>query len=231
MTFTELLYDTRRLVLGDGTSTVYSTTDITYSINRALEHISSVIREAQGRWQWDDTNQTDFPIATTGLVTDQQDYSLDGTSHFRIERVEVKDSAGAWTKLLPIDQADVYNQSLTDLLKTSGRPQYYDKEGNSLILYPKPSYTQTASLKLYFERGPSYFSTSDTSKTPGFNPLYHRLLSLYAAHDYAFLNVMKDLDKNLIGEIAVMESALTTSYALRDMDDRTQLKTRQYNYR
>lgn len=196
--------------------------------NRALERITVLIREAQGRWQWEDGNNTDFPIATAALVADQQDYALDGTSHFRIERVEVQDSAGNWTKLTPFDQVDIYDQALTDFLADTGLPQYYDKLGNSLFLYPTPDYSQAASLKLYFERGPSYFLSSDTIKTPGFNPLFHRLIPMWASYDY---DHTRDGAKELREEIAVMESDLTEFYARRDRDEHTRLTALRINAR
>lgn len=237
MTFSELCYDARRLVTDDGTSTAYSTTDLTYSINRALEKVTSLIREAQGRWQFDDSNDTDFPIATTALVASQQDYALDGTSHFRIERVELKSTSGNWSKLIPFDQIDVYNQPISGLLTTPGNPAYYDKIGNSLFLYPAPNYAQAASLKLYFERGPAYFLTTDTIKTPGFNPLYHRYLSLVAAHDYALIHelpvqggiIRGGFKTGLVAQISDMEDDIATYYSLRDVDDRPRLKARTYN--
>jgi hypothetical protein len=227
MTFTDLVDDARRLVQADSVS--YTIGDLTASINRAFERVVSLIRQAEGRWQWDDSNNTDFPRATADITADQQDYELDPT-HYGIERVEVKDEDGAWHKLSPIDQADIYNQSMIDLLKTAGAPMYYDKVGNSILLYPKPSYTQTASLCVFHQRGPSYFTTSDTTKSPGFNPLYHRLLSLWSGYDYAFINQLTSKD-NLYNAILVMEEELKESYARRDKDEHIRLRPRVGNYR
>lgn len=227
MTFTQILAQARRLVGGD--SDTYSTADITVSANNALDRVVSLIRDAEGRWQWDDSNNTDFPIATASLVADQQDYALDPT-HYRIQRIEVMDEDGNWNLLSSIDEADVYNQSLTDFLKTAGNPKFYDKVGNSIFLYPKPSYSQSASLKVFYERGPSYFTTSDTTKTPGFNPMFHDLVALWAGYDYAFINQMKikaDLEK----EIAKKEDKLIDYYSLRNRDEHIRLVSRPKNYR
>src|ERR1035437_6607564 len=75
-------------------------------INEALNRIVNLIMTADGRWQYDDTNNTDFPIATTSLSTtlgsEQQDYSFDITM-LRILRIEVMDNTGAFRKLTPID--------------------------------------------------------------------------------------------------------------------------------
>ena len=46
---------------------------------------------ADDRWQFDDTNHTDYPIATTNLVANQRTHVL-SVSHLRITRVEIKTS-------------------------------------------------------------------------------------------------------------------------------------------
>ena len=229
-----LIQDCEHLVFADDYGAISSDENrlatFINGLNRALEKVTVKIREAEGRWQWHDTNYSTFAIATADLVTDQPDYSLDATSHFRIERVEVKDTAGNWTKLMPIDQADLYDQSLTDFAATSGVPQYYDKVGNHLFLYPKASYSQEESLKLFFEKGPSYFTTTDPTKIPGFNPLFHRLLSLHASFDYAGANSEAN-SQDLLLKITAMEADLETYYAKRDKDEHTRLSARKLNYR
>lgn len=227
MTFTEILAEARRLVKADSTS--YSTSDITDSVNRAYDRVVSLIREAEGRWQWDDDNNTDIAIATTPLVADQQDYELDVT-HLEIDRFEVKDEDSTWYKLAPIDQADVYDATVTSLLSTAGVPMYYDKIGNMVFLYPKPSYSQAASLKIWYKRGPSYFATSDTTKVPGFASIYHRILPLYAAYDYAFINQLTVKD-DLGSSISLMEEDIQAHYARRDRDDKLRLVPRTHSYR
>jgi hypothetical protein len=192
--------------------------------NNALDRVSSLIMQSDGRWQWDDENNTDLPIATTALVQAQQDYTLSIT-HLSIIRVEVQDSSSNWHKLRPIDQADVYDQSLTDYLKQNGLPTYYDKLGNSLFLYPAPDYAQAASLKVYFQRGPSYFTTGDTTKSPGFNALYHELIPLWISYNYAIANG-KENGNAIFAQIQAKEDALKEDYSLRTKDDHIRLKAR-----
>lgn len=223
MTFTEILADARRFVGADSTS--YSTTDITASANRALDRVTALIRAAEGRWSWDDSNNTDLPIATTALVANQQDFNLDPT-HYQIQRIEVKDEDGNWNKLDPIDQTDIYDQSLTNFLQTPGVPRYYDKVGNSVFLYPKPSYSQAASLKCFYTRGPSYFTTADTTKTPGFNTIFHQLIALWASYDYAVINQLA-VKKDISEEIAIKEDKLSEYYSLRNKDEHVRLAARQ----
>lgn len=231
MTYTQIINEARRIVKASATSLPDS--EILASANNAMERETAIIRNSEGRWQWDDSNDTDFPFATTSLVINQQDYSLDPT-HYRIERVELKDEAGSWKKLIPIDQADIYNQSLTGFLSSIAIPSYYDKVGNSLFLYPIPSYSQAASLKVFYERGPSYFLSTDTTKTPGFNPLFHKIIPYWIAYDYAVINdlpITKTLyqmtgNGDAVGLIPEMENNLKGYYLLRDKDEHLRLQSR-----
>jgi len=140
------------------------------------------------------------------------------------------DTNGNWNKLEPLDLTDVFNQSLTDFLKTASLPVYYDKIGNSIFLYPKPNYTQSGSLKLWIDRGPNYFVSSDTTKAPGFNSLYHDLCALWPAYNFALANGRSNANQ-LMTEIQAKEDALKEDYALRAKDDHPRLKARPYSFR
>ena len=217
-----------------GTASLLST--FTRGINDGMNRVTSLILQADNRWQFDDTNQTDYPIATTTLVTtagsEQQDYTL-AVSHLRIERVEVKDAQGNWHLLTPIDQTDISDQALSDLMSAAGLPRYYDKTANSVFLYPKPSaeaVTEAGGLKVYFQRPPTYFVTTDDTKVPGFNSLYHKLIALIASRDYALSKTMT-CAKGLVDRVAIEEQALMDDYSLRNKDEKIGLSTRRYNWR
>jgi hypothetical protein len=225
MTFTEILTETRRLTKTN--SNTYPTSEITNSANRSLDREVALIRQSEGRWQWDDSNNTDYPEATTAISDGVNNYTLDPT-HYRIERVEVKDTNGIWTRLIPFDEKDVPG-SLTEFRDEEGTPRYYDKKGNSLLLTPTPDYSQGASLKVIYQRGPSYFTASDTTKTPGFNTLFHQLVPLWCAYDYALINQM-DIRADLEKEIYKMEAQLIDYYSLRDKDEHIRLTKAGANY-
>lgn len=245
-----LIQECEYLVFGDsGYGRISGDTDLlatfTRLINEALNKVATNIMQCDNRWQWDDNNNTDFPIATTNLVTtlgsEQQDYAFPVT-FLKISRVELLDNTGAWNLLKPIDQADLYDQSLTDFLKTAGRPLYYDKIANSVFLYPKPlatAVTSAGGLKVWFQRPPSYFAASDTTKVPGFNSLHHRLVALIAARDYAMANslsvaggVMRGGFKTgLMAMVEEAEQDMEDDYSLRNKDEHIRLTTKKYSFR
>lgn len=186
--------------------------------NSAMERVNSLLLRADSRWQIDDTNQTDLPIAVTTITSGQKDYSL-ATAHISIDRVEIKDSAGNWTLLSPIDQHDIKNQALSAYLPTSGIPLEYDKLGSSIFLYPTPNYTLASALKIYFTRPPVAFVAGDTTAVPGFNSLFHKLIPLWIAYDYSMANGLKNANQIMV-EIVRMENEIEKFYGQRSRDER-----------
>jgi len=181
------LYSDARYLCGlDETSdtTSYPIKAFTRNANLALDRITSLIFKADNRWEFDDSNNSDGPIATTNLVANQQDYGLVVTQ-LKIRRVRVKDQQGNWIVLNPVSRRNLNDTQLT---QTAGTPNSYDPLGNSLFLYPSSSYDSTDGLELQFQRSLTYFAYTDTTKVPGFASQFHRLISLHAALEYCEMN-------------------------------------------
>jgi hypothetical protein len=163
-------------------------------INEGYLKFTQIAITCDGRWQWDDSNQTDQPVATGDLVEDQRDYSvikgLPSASQdwLEIDRIEIKDSNGLWTSPTPIDKVDY--PALEELYKTSATPEKFDFEGVSIKLYPATSYNSTKGFKAYFKRAPLLFASTDTTKKPGFPSIFHSYLSRYASLQYCIANDM-----------------------------------------
>lgn len=196
-----------------------SQTDLNAAINNAVERVAQLIDKSDSRWQWDDNNQTDLPVATTALVSGQQDYTL-ATTHLTIDRVELKDSASNWTLLAPIDQHDIADQPLTSYLGTSGIPLQYDKYGRTIMLYPTPNYSLSAALKIYFTRGPVTLSSG--SDIPGFNSLFHDLICYWVAYEYALANGWANAN-GFFNAIQLKEQSIYDFYGMRSRDERPRM--------
>lgn len=182
--------------LCDADTTNYTAANLLITVNNAYEEVITKILKADGRWQWDDDNQTDFPIATTLLVSGQKDYQFDATM-LEVEGVEVLDVNGNYYPLTPIDIDDIKAQGLdiTNYQSTSGKPAEYDLSGNSIVLYPAPdagvSVTLAAGLKVRFKRGPALFTSAEVTtgtKAPGFASVFHEVLAYKAAIPYCIKN-------------------------------------------
>lgn len=198
----------------------YPLKNITARINQGLDRAWGIITGADGRWQFDDTNYTNFPTGTQDLVAGQSDYSFD-SSVLEIEIVSILGVDGKYRKLLPIDKGDMaLDPSVYQV--TSSMPLWYDKQGNSIVLYPPPSATATtltAGLKVYFKRNFQKFTTADTTAEPGFANPYHVLLSYYAALPFC-LTYKPERVGMLQGEIARWEMELRKHYSRRAKDER-----------
>lgn len=214
-------------------SASFAAADMLILINNAYDREASLIINSDNRWQWDDTNQTDLPIATTNLVSGQQDYSI-AVTHLKITRVEcaIDSTVATFEKLEYFDQSDV-DSSLTEEGDVSGIPYKYDNIGSSIFLYPKPNYNATAGLKLYFQRGPASFTSADVStgtKQPGFSSLYHDLIPLWVAYDYAIANGLSTAN-GFMQEIIRKEDALKKDYNSRNLTDHKLITVRRVNSR
>lgn len=227
--------------------TSFPIADKVRSANRALDKVVSLVLGADGRWQFDDNNQTDLPIGTTNLISGQQDYSFD-SEFLVITRVEAKDSTGQWQRLVPFDQNDLntpkfnvadskipggvftQGQSLTDFMGQSGTPLYYDKLANSIFLYPKPNYNSTAGLKVYFQRKPVYFDASDTIKQPGFAFHLHNYIPLSMAYDYALAKGLKKANQ-IRQEMLALEASIVEFYTYRPKDEQVVINPHVENWR
>lgn len=216
-------------------STSYPTTDKTRDVNLALDRALQIIFDSCGTWQFDDGNNTDYPIITTNLVSAQRDYSFtsDGSSNLILDiyKVFAKDNSGVYHEIDPVDVVNGVNtSSFTDGNNTGGQPIRYDKLGNGIFLDPVPNYNSTAGLKIYINREASYFTTSDTTKKAGFAGLFHEYLALRPSYQYAYRNSLSNVN-SLQAEMLKMEQDLATYYSGRTRDERRRITPNKENNR
>lgn len=216
-------------------STSYPSQDLLDDLNIAYSDTTADLFLSDGRWQWDDTNQTDLPVATTSLVAGQQDYSL-STGQLIIDRVEILPNGGTYFyKLFPRDVEDpMWGSNILGLDATStGAPIYYDVSGTSVFLYPIPGYSQAASLKIYFRRAQIDFTSGDLSTgtlVPGFTSLFHDLLAYIVAYDYVLINIPA-LATGYWNTILAKKAKLAKFNAIREKDDGPRLSVRPIRFR
>lgn len=218
--------NTEARLLVDADTVSYTAADLLRRINNAYEETVGLILGCDGKWQFDDSNYTVFPIGETTLVASQNDYTFDST-HLEIERVQILDSGGIWKFLHPIDISQI-SIAIEEFHKTDGVPIYYDKQGSSILLYPAPAasaVTLTNGLRVFFKRTASIFTTAEVTtgtKQPGFVSLYHIVLAYKAALPYAQA-YKKDRVAGFINEINRLEKGIVKHYSRREQDRRKRI--------
>jgi hypothetical protein len=171
--------------------------DFTRSINQWYDKVQVMILQAHDEWDYDDSNHTDFPILKGDLVKDQQDYALP-SSTLKIKRVETKMDGSNYQKAQPIDINEISEDTSTSTIddEFNESEPFYDMRARSIFLYPIPDENVTDGIKIWIQRKVNLFSASDTTKTPGFDRQFHRMLSIGASYDWAAkkgLGVKNDL--------------------------------------
>ena len=215
----------RNLGFSDGTITGDATllAEFTGDVNLAMDKVISMIFEVGGTWQFDDSNQTDYPIISTNLVQGQRDYSFttDGSGNLILEiyKVFIAQQNGLFQEIFPVDvEGRGASPSYTSGQNTQGTPITYDKLANGIFLDPVSSYNSTGGLKVYISREGTYFATTDTTKKAGFAGHFHEYLALRPAFQYAYRKTLPVTAK-LETEMLKMEQAIMEYYKSRTKDE------------
>jgi hypothetical protein len=207
--------------------TSYSLADITRNINTSYLDTARSIWDCAAGWQYDDSNNTDLPVAYSTLVNGQQDYSLP-TDAQRVQRIEIEDIFGNYNVLKQIDIHDIDNQAMSEFMGTAGMPLYYDLVGRSINLYPAPAsgnVTLASGIAVYVDREPELFTTASTSATPGFASPFHRILSYAAAIDFVQDKATQD---RLVAMKSKLERDLVSFYSKRNTERKAQIRPHKY---
>lgn len=176
-------------------NTSFPLTEKTTYTNMGNRIILTEIHNAYGGWKYDDRNNTDFPIATTNLVANQTDYALPlDAMHLHGVYFLTEGTTTNWTKLIPLTLEEI-NQidAEPNFNNTPTVPQYYRAIGNSIKIYPAADWSANDALMIEYTNDVSTFATTDTTKTPGFDQVFHEALAIYMAYQFAQVNYLANL--------------------------------------
>lgn len=204
----------------------YTLADRTRNINITLDETVAEMFKADPNWDYDDTTNTDFPIATTDLVAGQDNYSFPDST-LVINRVRIMDSNGDLRTLEPVTRAELSDSEL----QATGRPTKFYKKGGSLLPIPIPDYGATGGVEIEFQRGANHFETTDVNVSPGFNSLFHQILSVGAALRYALGNGMREKVTFLGGYKTEIMKNIREHYQTRSKDEKPSLGLKRYPHR
>jgi len=220
--------------LGDGAISGNSTLLKTFTRYMNQWYLKAIawLLESNPYWKWDDSNYTDFPEGTTDLVADQKDYELpvaasgDNASTFlKLQELTVLDASGNESPLVHTTEKE---SVLNEQYPTSGLPKFYKLVNKSVKVWPSPNASNTTltdGFKVYYQRTPDLFKTTDTTQEPGIPSLYHRILSMGASYDYSIIH-NPDIASALRGELSVKEQGIKSFHAQANQDDRINIVPR-----
>ena len=212
-------------------STSFPLKDKARLANRWLYKAVTDLIEVRGRFEFDDTNLSDLPIATTSLVDGQQDYELPDTL-LKLLAVEIKDQNGNWIRLKEIDKSNL-KDSITDFEKTNGTPEFYDVSGDSIFLYPAPAASQvtlTNGLKLHHIRKIDEFVSTDTTQEPGIPVPFHRLVSMGVTYDWFLVHGPQDKAQSIRNEIEQLRREMRNFEVGKNRDKKVSINPKRERY-
>ena len=232
-TFSQIYAESRDLC--DATSTSYPDTAMERRVEEAYERVIALILEADGFWQWDDTNYSDFPIGTQTLVEGQNNYSFND-KFLEIEEVQVKNSDGDWQIIRPIDQKEWSKTTpLDEDFEDNGMPEYYDKiTDDTIALYPAPDdgtlVTLASGLKIKYRRTADVSKVGDNSNIPGFASPFHYVLAYMAAIPYC-MKYKKDRVGLYEKRVEDYKKAIEGLYSRREQDKEKKMTMARRRYK
>ena len=153
-------------------------------INAEYQKATTIIIDAMDDFDFDDSNKTDYPIYTTDLTANRQDYLFpQSLKMLQVKRVEAKMDGSNWYRVNPMDiNEDGYATDTASIAYSfAAAKPYYDVQYNALWLYPIPATTVTSGLKIWISREVTEFTASSTTTEPGFDEPFHRMLSIGAS--------------------------------------------------
>jgi hypothetical protein len=219
LTFTQIVNKIQRAT---GLNTAnYSLADIAIDVNLAQDEVWAEALKNNG-WNIDDFNQPDYPIIYTDLASGQRDYSFirdeNDSMVLDIYKVQVMGEDGIYRDLKPVDQqsSDVQT-SMTDGQEATGIPTSYDKTANGIFLDLVPSYDKALGLKVFIDREPTYFVSTDTTKVSGIDPLCHDYLYLKPSYEVCRDKGKPNAEK-IYRDLQVSMAKIKERYGTREKD-------------
>lgn len=195
--------------------------------NRWYHKIVTMILASQDEWDWDDSNATDYPTATTPLVASRRDYTFPASLKIlKIKRVDVTYDGTNYYQARPIDVSEFNfgngNDDKVDQNFDKQSPAY-DPKSNSIWLYPRANAADVSAgglVKIEFLREPAEFTLSDVttgSKEPGFDEPFHIMIALGMCWDFASAKQLP-MKNDIWAELQDYEAKIKQYYGNKQTD-------------
>lgn len=210
--------------LGDGAISGDTTLlgQFTGLINSAYQKVSTMILESMDEWDFDDSDNSDFPVATAPMTVNR-DYSFP-TSILKVKRLDITYDGINWYKAEAFDINEygfgVGNDVNMDVNFQKTSPKY-DTKYNSIWIYPKANAEDVASgasLRMEYSREINEFLTTDTTVEPGIDEPFHPLIAKLASTEWAIIKGLKS--KNDLNTLCQEDEARLKRFYGKKQEDR-----------
>ena len=232
-TITDIQLEARDLCDADTTS--YPAATMLRRNNKDYETVVGWLINADGIWEFDDSNYTSLPIGTYTLVNAQRSYTF-AADFLDLLEVSVMDANSIYRKIKQFDPF-IETLSVEELYgTTTGFPQIFDMVSDDTIkFYPNISSTNvtlTAGLQVKFKRTAQVYTSAEVTtgtKEPGFASPWHYILSYMAAIPFCVVYKPERVVA-YTNEVEKMKKELIKHYSSRNKDRRNIMTNMEIQY-
>lgn len=209
----------------DTNTTTFPDVRMVRGLNKAQHKLAGVISRNDYLYQYDDDNYTDLPEGTLDLVSGQSDYLIKEDENFSnilfLVKIFILNEDDKWVEL---------EKKTTFQITESGVPTAYRLTGKTVVFDKTPDYNKVAGIKVYFVRELQEISINETTKEPGIPSIFHFLLALLTAYDYARAKRM-DNRNDILREVELEQENLGLFVKTHDKGARTPMRPLYQNNR
>lgn len=182
--------------LADGAISGNSTLKAVFTrlINLRYAKTLAKVQLLSGKDGAEDTNYSGQQFSLFSIIAGQNDYQFltdqDDNTITDITGVLIQppgQSDFVILKRLPLSNADA-QLIMSPNASNTGTPKGYIEKNNTVFFDITPNFGGTDIGKLFYRLVPSYFTSTDTDKAPGFVEDYNRILSVGASYDWLCVN-------------------------------------------
>lgn len=200
----------------------YPIRDIAARVNSALDRYLTLVFRVDGRWNFDDINESSPPIDTQSIVSGTNRYKFSAFTETLLSliRLEILDADAKGLPLIPEIMDDISNFQSLYIDAGSGTPTHYTKYGDFIYLRPNPDYSETNGLLAYFNRPASKFNFNAVTITNASPAVFTHVAHGLSVNDTVLLQTDgADLPSGFSVDTIYYVSVLDTG----DPDDKFQL--------
>ncbi len=197
---------------------IYLPAERLLSINKYYDQLHSIILDSQDEWDFDDSNLTDLPIASTDLMANTGVYALPSTI-YKLNKLEINYGSG-FIKVNPLDLNETSLSEDEVLSRATVENPFYRVFSQTIQLYPAPTSDVSGGLKIYYDREVAEFTSAEVTtgtKKPGIDRLWHDYIALGASVDAGLKYTLTNL-ASLETKLQDMENRIRKYYGQKVVD-------------